>query len=315
MPHADAAIDSHSPQPPASPDTMDAAAHSLPRPFGASVPDASLSRGDDAYARLRADIIACRLMPSSTITEPELMQVYNIGKNSCRIALVRLVHEGFVKSLPRQGYRVAPITLKDVEEVFSIREELEPLAARLAVGRVDIDLLRRLEAACRVKHPVPLPEQIDVFLDANKEFHLAIAAASGNQRLLRTLSGLMDEMSRLVALGFGVQQTKPEIKHDHNAMIDAFIAGDGKRAELIARRHIETFRAMTMEKVYASLSQAGATVPTPRGGNRRATQAAHAKVAEVELTQPAQHAANDAAPHAPHPVPTHDVTPFARARA
>jgi DNA-binding GntR family transcriptional regulator len=71
----------------------------------------------------------------------------------------------------------------------------------------------------------------------------------------------MDEMSRLVALGFGVQGTKPEIKHDHNAMIDAFEAGDGRRAETIARRHIETFQAMTMEKVYASLSSAGASLP------------------------------------------------------
>jgi DNA-binding GntR family transcriptional regulator len=276
---AEAVVEPYSKHPPATAAADDTA---LPRPFGASTPDVALSRGDDAYVRLRNDIIACRLMPSSTITEPELMAAYQIGKNSCRIALVRLVHEGFVKSLPRQGYRVAPITLKDVEEVFAIREELEPLAARLAVGRIDIALLKRLEAACRVNHSVPLPEQIDVFLDANKEFHLAIAAASGNQRLLKTLAGLMDEMSRLVALGFGVQQTKPEIKHDHNAMIDAFVAGDGKRAELIARRHIETFRAMTMEKVYASLSQAGAVVPTPRIGNRRVVH----EVPAAALDQP-----------------------------
>ena len=106
-----------------------------------------------------------------------------------------------------------------------------------------------------------LDDQIDVFLDANRAFHLAIAAASGNERLHRTLSQLMDEMSRLVALGFGVQRTKPEIKHDHNAMIEAFEQGDGKRAEHIARRHIETFQAMTLEKLYASLAKTGAAVP------------------------------------------------------
>jgi DNA-binding GntR family transcriptional regulator len=222
---------------------------------------AEMNRADDAYTRIRHDIIACRLMPSSTITEPELMETYGIGKSSCRIALIRLVHEGFVKSIPRQGYRISPITLKDVEEVFELRVQLEPLAARLAVGRMDITLLRQLEAACRVPHPVlDLSGQIGVFLDANKAFHLAIVAASGSDRLMKTISGLMDEMSRLVALGFGVQGTKPEIKHDHNAMIDAFIAGDGRHAELIARRHIETFRTMTMEKVYASLSQSGAVV-------------------------------------------------------
>jgi DNA-binding GntR family transcriptional regulator len=221
----------------------------------------ALPRGDDAYERIRRDVLACALMPGSIVTESQLMADYRIGKNSCRIALVRLVHEGFVRSIPRQGYRIAPITLKDVEEVFALRVQLEPLAARLACGRVDVDLLRRLEAACRVPYPErALSDQIGVFLDANREFHLAIAAASGNVRLHRTLASLMDEMSRLVALGFGVQRTKPEIKHDHNAMIDAFIAGDGRRAETIARRHIETFQSMTMEKVYASLSRAGASL-------------------------------------------------------
>ena len=164
--------------------------------------------------------------------------------------------------MPRQGYRVAPVTLRDVEEVFELRTQLEPLAARLACGRVDVALLRRLEAACRVPYPErALSDQIDVFLDANRQFHLEIARASGNERLHRMLANLMDEMSRLVALGFGVQGTKPEIKHDHNALIVAFAANDGRRAETIARRHIETFRTMTMEKVYASLSSAGASLP------------------------------------------------------
>jgi DNA-binding GntR family transcriptional regulator len=223
---------------------------------------AALSSGDDAYARLRRDILLCRLAPGATVTEPELMGAYTLGKSSCRIALVRLIHDGLVVSRPRKGYRIAPITLQDVEEVFSLRVQLEPLAARLATGRVDIAELRALEAACRVRHPeLDINDQIDAFMHANNAFHLAIARASGNQRLHRTLSNLMDEMSRLVALGFGVQGTKPEIKHDHNAMIDAFAEGDGKRAELIARRHVETFQAMTLEKVYASLRETRAFLP------------------------------------------------------
>jgi DNA-binding GntR family transcriptional regulator len=219
------------------------------------------SCGDDAYSRIRRDILSCRLMPGTKITEPDLMADYRIGKSSCRIALTRLCHENLLRSRPRKGYQVAPITLKDVEEIFALRVQLEPMAARLAVGRVDLEQLRALEAACRVRHLAPLSEQIDVFMDANKAFHMAIIQASGNERLVRTLSGLMDEMTRLVALGFNVQGTKPEIKHDHNAMINAFEEGDGKRAELIARRHIETFQAMTLEKVYDSLSESGASLP------------------------------------------------------
>lgn len=98
-------------------------------------------------------------------------------------------------------------------------------------------------------------------MDANKQFHLAIVHATGNERLTRTLSSLMDEMSRLVALGFNVQRVRPEIRHDHNSLIKAFEDHDEKAAETIARRHIEAFRTQTMEKVYASLSQAGTYLP------------------------------------------------------
>ena len=133
----------------------------------------AILRCDDAYERIRRDLLSCKLTPGSTVTESQLMSEYGIGKTSCRIALVRLVHEGFVRSVPRQGYRIAAITLKDVEEVFALRVQLEPLAARLACGRVDVELLRRLEAACRVPHPErALSAQIDVFLEANREFHL-----------------------------------------------------------------------------------------------------------------------------------------------
>jgi DNA-binding GntR family transcriptional regulator len=229
---------------------------------------ASQLRADAAYQRIRQDILTCRLRPTATVTEPELMKRYDIGKNSCRIALVRLAQEGFIRSIPRHGYRIAAITLKDVEEVFTLRAQLEPLAARLAVGRVDTDRLKALEEICRAPIPVmDMSEKIDVFLDANKEFHLAIAAAAGNDRLYATLSHLMDEMSRLVALGFGIQRTQPEIKHDHSAMIEAFCAGDEKRAETIARRHIELFKDMTMEKVYASLSQSSVILPYQPGSN------------------------------------------------
>lgn len=221
----------------------------------------SLPLSDQAYHTLRRDILTCRLMPGSLVTESELMERYQLGKSTCRLALARLSHDFLVESRPRKGYRIAPVTLQDVEEIFTLRAQLEPLAARLATGKVDIALLRQLEADCRVELTAPLSTRIDVFMNANKRFHLAIVEATGNSHLIRTLSGLMDEMARLVALGFNVQRTKPEIKHDHNAMIDAFIEGDAKRVEFIARRHIETFQAMTLEKIYATLSKEGTLIP------------------------------------------------------
>src|SRR6201994_2166468 len=126
-------------------------------------------------------ITSCRLLPGPGLTEAQLMDRFQLGKATCRIALQRLIQDGFVSSIPRQGYRVTPVTVKDVEEVFALRIVLEPIAARNAAGRVNRAHLERLEQACRVKIPTDVGNQIDFFLQANRSFHMAIAEAAGNK--------------------------------------------------------------------------------------------------------------------------------------
>ena len=59
-----------------------------------------------------------------------MMERFALGKASCRVALQRLIQDGLVTSLPRQGYRAAPVTVRDVDEIFELRLALEPVAAR-----------------------------------------------------------------------------------------------------------------------------------------------------------------------------------------
>jgi DNA-binding GntR family transcriptional regulator len=236
------------------------------------VPSVTL-KGNQAYERLRREIVSCRILPGARFTEAELMERFELGKATCRIALQRLIQGGFVSSMPRHGYRVTPVTVKDVDEVFALRVALEPIAARGAAGRVNRPQLERLEKACRVKIPADVGNQIDFFLEANRSFHMAIAEAAGNKRLSTTLSGLLDEMTRLVALGFGVQGVRPNIANDHNLLIEHLAAGDADAAEIVARRHVETFRDMVVEKVIKSLRDSAALVPLDQtieaGGGKR----------------------------------------------
>jgi DNA-binding GntR family transcriptional regulator len=79
--------------------------------------------------------------------------------------------------------------------------------------------------------------------------------ASGNDRLVRSISDLFDDMARLVALGFADEDDSPQIAGDHKLLAEALGSGDGKTAARIARRHIERFRDMTMERVLRSMKQ------------------------------------------------------------
>src|SRR5512138_2118092 len=86
----------------------------------------------DIFHELRQDILACRLAPGAELREGELAERFSVSKSPVRDALSRLVQEGLVHVMPRQGYRVAPISLRDARDMFAYRAVLEGACARIA---------------------------------------------------------------------------------------------------------------------------------------------------------------------------------------
>lgn len=214
-------------------------------------PEAQL-RSDRAYALLRQELLSCAIPPGSVLSEAEVMRNYDLGRATCRAALHRLAQDGLLRTAPRQGYFVLPVTPADVAEVYALRLELEPFAARLAAERrPQIAALKRLERACRTGVR-DAGNGLTLFLDANRAFHLAIVAASGNGRLLRIVTGLQDEMTRVVALGFGRRGRAEDIKDEHHDIIAALENGDGRRAEAAMRRHLEASHRLVRQQIAES---------------------------------------------------------------
>ena len=82
---------------------------------------------EKVYEQLRADMISCKLAPGTEIREAELALRFAVSKSPVRDALMRLEREGLVITLPRQGYRVAPVSLTDVLDMFHLRAALEQI--------------------------------------------------------------------------------------------------------------------------------------------------------------------------------------------
>ncbi|MGE5524354.1 MAG: GntR family transcriptional regulator [Rhodospirillaceae bacterium] len=207
---------------------------------------------DRAYERIKQGIISCALPPGSEISENRICSLHKLGKAPVRIALNRLAHEGLVRAIPRKGYVVAPVTLKDIQNVFELRLMLEPAAARMAAGKVDSQRLKALEDACCSAYRPGDPKSTSRFLVANKSFHVAIAHATGNARLASAIDQLLDEMTRLLYLGLGLRNRSDEMQHEHKSLVNALIRGDGDTAERICREQIEAARQMVMSAMLAS---------------------------------------------------------------
>jgi DNA-binding GntR family transcriptional regulator len=206
---------------------------------------------DQATAALRRAILATRLKPGETVSETAAATLTGLGKAPVRAALARLADEGLVQPVPRRGWMVSPITVRDIHEVFALRALLEPEAARLAAGRVDAGALERLDAVVRCGYDPADPESALGFLEANRAFHVAVAELSGNRRLARILGRLLDEATRMLVLGLARRDRTGEMRAEHGALIAALVAGDGDEAARLAVCEIGTSRTMVMDALLA----------------------------------------------------------------
>lgn len=207
-----------------------------------------------AYERVRRDIISCVIAPGSEISEAQLCSHYKLGKAGVRVALTKLSHDGLVRAIPRRGYRVVPVTLQDLHDVFELRLMLEPAAARMAAGRVNTNELKAYDEVCSAGYQPGDARSTSRFLEANKAFHVTIARAAGNARLAAAIEHLLDEMTRLLHLGLGLRKGPQDVQHEHKSLVKALARGDGETAQRICREQIEASHDMLLSAILTSRS-------------------------------------------------------------
>jgi GntR family transcriptional regulator, rspAB operon transcriptional repressor len=191
---------------------------------------------ETVYEQLRADMISCKLAPGAEIREAELAARFDMSKSPVRDALMRLEREGLVITLPRQGYRVAPVSLGDVLDMFHLRAALERACIERIVARATDEQLKTLD---------PFRQFVAAawqggFIAFNRAFHRRIAELGGNARMRDQLNDLIDQLERAVQVSVAsVRQGDPQVLvNEHAEIIDALQARALKRAQRLSERHI-----------------------------------------------------------------------------
>lgn len=200
---------------------------------------------DDVYERIRDDILSCVLQPGSPVHEQALAQRFQVSKSPIRDALLRLQEQHLVEVLPRKGYRVRPISLADAVELYEMRLLYERECALRAIDHAADATLAELDEF----RTGPRGRDLTKWIAYNRRFHLAVAAASGNSRLQRAATEVIEQFDRLTYVG--VNGSAPAagthaFADEHAAIIDALQARDRRRAVAQIREHIEASRKRTL---------------------------------------------------------------------
>jgi DNA-binding GntR family transcriptional regulator len=207
-----------------------------------------------AYQRLRSAIVECRLAPGQRITEASVAQKLQVGETPAREALRQLVLEGLVRVTPRHGYAVAPISLRDVHELFELRMMIEPAAAALAAGNSSTACLTRMKKLSEIGYAPEDQDSVRKFLRANTELHTYIASVSGNRRMAQLLGQLLSESERLIHFGVRSHPQSDRTVTEHRRLLDAFVNKDPKVARQVIEEHVAATRQMVFESLLTHTS-------------------------------------------------------------
>jgi DNA-binding GntR family transcriptional regulator len=197
-----------------------------------------------AFRELRRSIIMGHRRPGERLSLDELVKTYNSSITPLRDALQMLNQEGLIAIKPRSGYFVRSITLRELHELFEVREILELVAVERAAQHMTEKMLYELEHV-HAGYTGDDDESYDRYTDENRRFHCLIAEASGNQELAQMLGHLHDRLARFMVLrGAGKSQ-----EHTHKPIVEALRARDAEAARQAMRAEISETRDIILDRV------------------------------------------------------------------
>jgi DNA-binding GntR family transcriptional regulator len=193
---------------------------------------------DTVVEHLRGFITEGVLPPGTKLNERELCETLGISRTPLREALKVLAGEGLIEINPNRGASVARMSELEIREAFELMSGLEAFAGELACERIteaELDQIKALHNAMVVSK-----SQHDLvgYYQRNRAIHDLINLASRNSALRQMY---LTVNRRLQALRFLSNQQAPKwdrALHDHEQMIEALQARDGKRLSAILRQHL-----------------------------------------------------------------------------
>ena len=195
---------------------------------------------DDLAEAIQTRIIAGDFPAGARLRQEQLAAEYRLSRTPIREALRKLQAAGTVELVPNQGAVVRGTTVRDVREGYEVRAELEAMAASLAATWITDEHLTQLREAEALFRRAIEDSQPRTWARANDQFHEAVQAAAGNQRLRRTILDLHKAFPRRLTWGALQADSRlmAENVEQHGAILAAIEARDPDGAREAMRTHV-----------------------------------------------------------------------------
>jgi DNA-binding GntR family transcriptional regulator len=192
--------------------------------------------------RFRERILAGTYAPGSALRQDVLASEFGTSKIPVREALVQLQAEGLVDIFPNRGFQVRPLATSELDEVFSLRLQIEPAAAALGAklaGAADHAAARR--ALVRLNEALAA-EEFSSSGQLNRAYHLLLVVPRLQPVAADILGRLHTLAQRYVQAHLRPEGRVKRATREHTALLRVWIAGKSKEVRALVHTHIESTR-------------------------------------------------------------------------
>lgn len=208
---------------------------------------AAASRTQDAYEKLREDLLSCQIRPGQKLKINELTLRLGHNQGAVREALSRLTSEGLVEAEPQKGFRASPISANELRDLTQVRIEIESLCLHRSIERGDLQWEVGLQAAYYALSKTPektlateMVRMTDSWADVHGRFHYALISACDSPWLLRIRSQLFFQAERYRWLSVPLQKAARDTNSEHQKIMDAALERNPRLATALLATHFET---------------------------------------------------------------------------
>jgi len=195
---------------------------------------------------LREDIINGVLPPGTRLVETTLAKEYGLSRGTIRIALYQLGTEGLITQVPYAGWSVSVLEARDIWELYTLRANLEGLAARLAAECITEEGAQQLQEAYSRLLQLCEGDDLKAITRADLALHKTIIELSGHTRLAQQYQLIENQFLAYITASNRVFDPH-EVGACHASLVDAICAGEGDRAEQEAVNNITGFEELQQE--------------------------------------------------------------------
>ncbi|MFH1125083.1 MAG: GntR family transcriptional regulator [Pseudomonadota bacterium] len=204
-----------------------------------------------AYMGIRRMLYYKELVPGQKIACRELAERLEMSPTPVIQALKWLEIQDFVRHEPNRGYYMAPFSLEELEQIYELRELLEPSLLPYAMQNLDKEGEKRLKEALEAHLSAVREFYLKERLFKNTEFHLALAALSRKETQMRVLRNIFDLLFLKYGGNYLPLSSLQAVDREHEEIFECVVKGNLKGAQRTMLAHITNVKT----QVLASLSQ------------------------------------------------------------